>query len=185
MNMQTNSGTPPVYSAVAKIFHWLIFLLLAAQFVVALRMPHIGRGTKPEGMIAWHLSLGTAIIFVVVLRLIWRLTHPVPALEASKWMGLAARLVHGLLYAVLIIMPVLGWANASTRGFDVTLFGVIPLPRLLPQGMKNGGLIGDVHTFMAYYVLLGLVGLHVIAALYHQFVLKDGILARMLPARSA
>ena len=174
------------YGVVAKAFHWLIFLLIAAQMVIALVMPHIGRNTKPEGLVDLHLSVGALIIVVVLARLAWRVTHPVAAFsqDVAPWMQFSAKAVHVLLYIVLIVMPVLGWANASTRGFPVTLFGAVPLPKLLPTHMKNGGLIGDVHTFLAYYVMLPLIGLHIVAALYHHFGLRDGVLRRMLPMRA-
>jgi cytochrome b561 len=162
------------------MFHWLIFALVLVQFAIATVMPHIGPKTLPEGTVRWHLDIGATILFLIVLRLIWRLTHPVEALAAGPvWMQRTARIVHGVLYAVLILMPVLGWANASTRGFDVRLFGLIPLPKILPYHMKNGGLIGDIHNWIAWYVLIPIVVLHVAAAFYHHVVLRDGVLRRM------
>ena len=70
--------TPRGYGPVAKSFHWTIFLLLAAQYTVGSIMPHIGRKTLDEGWVAWHLSIGAAILVVIVLRLLWRLRNPVP-----------------------------------------------------------------------------------------------------------
>jgi len=168
------------YGAIARLFHWLIFALVLVQFGIAIVMPHIGPKTLPEGTVRWHLDVGATILCLIVLRLIWRLMHPVEALPAGPdWMQRAARIAHGLLYAVLLVMPILGWANASTRGFDVHLFGVIPLPKILPYHMKNGGLIGDIHNWIAWYGLTTLVAIHVAAALYHHFVLRDGVLRRM------
>ena len=65
------------YGPVAKIFHWLIFLLLAAQYAVGSIMPHIGRKTLDEGWVHWHLILGAVILAVIVARFAWRLFHPV------------------------------------------------------------------------------------------------------------
>src|SRR6185437_9220998 len=67
----------PGYGAVAKILHWLIFALLAVQYTIGSIMPHIGRRTQDQGWVAWHFSVGAAILFFIVLRLIWRLFHPV------------------------------------------------------------------------------------------------------------
>ena len=76
----------PGYGAVAKILHWLIFALLAVQYAIGSIMPHIGRHTPDQGWVAWHFSVGAAILFFIVLRLAWRLFHPVPQLPTmSAW----------------------------------------------------------------------------------------------------
>lgn len=172
------------YGAVARLLHWLVFLLLAAQFGVAWTMPDIGRDTRPEGLVAWHLSLGTLILLVVAVRLLWRLSHaaPPPPDSMPPWQRGLSRLVHGLLYAILAVEPVLGWGNASSRGWDVSLFGLFRLPPLFERGSAVGHALGDIHSALAT-VLLILVGVHVVAALYHHFLVKDQVLTRMLPLR--
>jgi cytochrome b561 len=95
-------------------------------------------------------------------------------------MRLAASVTHGLLYVLLIALPLMGWANASAHGWTVSLFHVVPLPALAAAGSAFGHTLGDVHKLTAW-VLLGLIGLHVAAALFHQFVIRDGTLSRMLP----
>jgi cytochrome b561 len=92
-----------------------------------------------------------------------------------------ARLTHGFLYLLLIALPLMGWANASSRGWPVALAGLIPLPSLSPVGSPVGHALGDWHQVFAW-VLLVLIGLHVVAALFHHFILRDGTLRRMLPA---
>ena len=168
------------YGTVAKLFHWLIFLLLATQYAVGSIMPHIGRNTLNEGWVNWHLSIGAAILFVIVLRLVWRLIHPVslssdlPPLERT-----AARVTHLTLYALVLVMTLLGWAAANSRGWDVILFGAVPLPALAPKGSAWGHEAGDIHNIVVY-VLLGFIVLHVTAALYHYFVRRDQVMQRML-----
>jgi cytochrome b561 len=170
------------YGPVAKTLHWLIFLLVAAQFVVAWRMPPIKRGVVPESFINLHLSLGVLILLVVIVRLTWRLGHPVPIVSESgpAWLASAARLMHVTFYGLLIVLPILGWAAASARDWDVRPFDLAILPRLLAPRNRAGLLAGDVHTFLSY-TLLALVGLHVAAALYHHVVARDRVLQRMLP----
>ena len=80
---------------------------------------------------------------------------------------------------LILVMLGLGWAAANSRGWPVTIFG-IPLPALAPNGSRWGHSAGDVHTFLVN-ILLALVGLHVAAALYHHFFLRDKVLKRMLP----
>ena len=170
------------YTSIAKLFHWLILALLVVQFAIAWTMPDIGRGSVPTGLIGWHLSVGVAILAVMIVRLAWRLTHPAPPAPADLAPALAtlSRVTHYLLYAVLIVLPILGWANASARGWAVKLFGVVPLPALMAKGSALGHSLGDVHATLAT-VLLAIVALHVAGALYHAVVLKDRTVQRMLP----
>ena len=170
------------YTSIAKLFHWLILALLVVQFAIAWTMPDIGRDSVPTGLIGWHLSVGAAILAVMIVRLAWRLTHSAPPAPADLAPALAtlSRVTHYLLYSVLIVLPILGWANASARGWAVKLFGVVPLPALMAKGSALGHSLGDVHATLAT-VLLAIVALHVAGALYHAVVLKDRTVQRMLP----
>lgn len=174
--------TRPGYTSVAKLLHWLILALLVIQFAIAWTMPNIGRGSVPTGLIGWHLSVGVTILAVMLVRLGWRLTHPAPPPPADLPASLAllARVTHYLLYALLIVLPLLGWANASARGWAVRLFGVVPLPSLTAKGSALGHQLGNVHATLAT-VLLAIVALHVGGALYHALILKDRTVQRMLP----
>jgi cytochrome b561 len=169
------------YSPVAKIFHWTIVLLVVVQFAIAWTMPDIGRNTRPVGLVGWHLSVGAAILAVAVARFVWRLTHPAPPPPADLAPALrfVSRATHFLLYAVLILLPLMGWANAAARGWDVRLFGVIPLPRLVPMGSMLGRQMGNIHGTTAI-VFLVLIGLHVGGALYHAVILRDRTVQRMI-----
>jgi cytochrome b561 len=170
------------YTAAAKILHWLILALLLVQFAIAWTMPHIGRNTRPGTLINLHFSIGIVILAVVIVRLLWRLTHQEPPPEAGvpPWQVGSARVVHWLLYLLLFVVPILGWINASWRGFPVALFG-LELPKLIATRAPGWVWTGDVHTLLASYAMLTLVGLHVAAALYHWLVRRDRVLQRMLP----
>ena len=168
------------YGPTAKIFHWLIFLLLAAQYAIGSIMPHIGRKTLDEGWVSWHLSVGAAILAVIVARFVWRLFHPVALPDTlQKWEIALSRFTHFTLYALVFVMTVLGWAAANSRGWDVILFGFIPLPALAAKGAAWGHEAGDIHNILVY-VLLGFIVLHVAGALYHYFIRRDRVLQRML-----
>jgi cytochrome b561 len=170
------------YTGTAKSLHWLILALLIVQFTVGWTMPHMGRNTQPDTLINLHFSVGILILSIAMLRLIWRLAHPEPEPEAGvpPWQIATARLVHWLLYVLLFAVPMLGWANASWRGFPVIMFG-LELPKLLATRAPGWAWTGDVHALLAEYVMLTLVGLHVAAALYHWLVRRDRVLQRMLP----
>jgi cytochrome b561 len=173
------------YNGIAKGLHWLVLLLLVVQFIVAWTMPDIGHDTKPDGLIAWHVSVGTSILLIMLVRLAWRSVSivPPPPDDLAAPLRVLSRSTHFLLYAILIVLPLLGWINANARGWTVRLVGLIPLPTLSPEGSSWGQDMGAVHQVVAY-VLLGFVGLHVLGAMYHQFVLRDGLLNRMLPTHT-
>ena len=174
------------YTSTAKAFHWLTVALLLVQFGIAWTMPEIKRGTGPTGLISWHLSMGLLILLLIAARLVWRLTHPAPPAPTDLPSALRAlsRVTHYAFYAILMVLPLLGWANASARGWAVNLFGGIPLPSLVAKGSSLGMQAGDVHMTLAT-ILLVLIGLHVAGALYHALVLRDRTLQRMLPGRAA
>jgi cytochrome b561 len=170
------------YTSTAKFLHWLILVLLIAQFAVAWTMPHIGRNTPVTALISLHFTIGVVILAVAVVRLGWRLTYGAPEPEAGLpiWQTALARIVHWLLYLLLIALPLIGWINASWRGMPIVIFGV-ELPRLVATRAPGWGWTGDVHATLSNYLLVVLVGLHAAAALYHHFVRRDGVLQRMLP----
>lgn len=166
------------YGLVARLLHWLIVVLVAAQFVLGWTMPDVERGTQPVGLIAWHLAFGAALVVAMIVRIVWRLTHRPPPSNLPSQLDAVSRATHFLLYAALIAVPVLGWANASARGWAVKLLGALKLPALAPTGSAVGYAMGDIHSALAW-VLLVLIGAHVGAALFHRFVLKDKVMARI------
>ena len=128
-------GAPRIggYGGVAKTLHWLVFALVFAQYVVAITMPDIGRGTVPGTLINLHMSLGITILLVVVVRWLWRIDHRVPLATADMpaWEQPVARITHALLYLLLVVIPILGWINASARDWTIVVFGVGALPHLV------------------------------------------------------
>ena len=180
MAAETQTSMP--YDGVARLLHWLIVVLLVFQFPIAWTMPHVHRDTKPVDLIAWHLSIGAFILLIMLVRLLWRTVSAVPPPPADLVPPLTvlSRTTHYLLYGILIVLPLLGWINANARGWHVRLLGFIPLPALVPSGSAWGHRMGDVHMNLAI-ALLVVIGLHVLGALYHQFVLRDSLLGRMVP----
>lgn len=169
----------PSYDGVACALHWLTVILIAAQFIIGWIMPDVNRDTKVEGAIWWHLLVGGALLLIIFIRIVWRATHTPPPDKLTPWLRLVSRSTHFLLYAVLIATPLLGWANASSRGWVVRIFNMIPLPALTAEGSPLGHAMGDVHGVMAW-VLFAMIVLHVCAALFHRLILKDDVMKRMI-----
>ncbi|SAL56958.1 cytochrome B561 [Caballeronia terrestris] len=182
--INTRITSRPAFSAADKFFHWITVLLLVVQYAIGWLMPDVHRDTKPVGLVGLHLSVGALIVIVMLGRFVWRLMHPLlPEPEmVPRVFRTAARVTHWLLYALLIAFPLMGWANASSRGWAVSLFHIVPLPPLAATGSSTGHALGDVHKFTAW-VLIALVGFHVLGALFHHLILRDDTLRRMLPGR--
>jgi cytochrome b561 len=159
----------------------LTVVLIGAQFVIGWTMPDVHKDTRPVGLIAWHLGIGAALITVTVLRVVWRLTHRPPPDDLPPMLDIASRITHFSLYIALLLVPLLGWINASSRGWTVRLAGVVPYPSLSRTGSPFGHAMGDVHGILAW-VLFALIVLHLAGALFHRFVLRDRVLQRMLPS---
>ena len=169
-----------VYDGVARLLHWLVVVLVLAQFFIGWTMPDVHKDTQPVNLIAWHLGVGAALLAVMAFRIIWRLTHQPPPDSLSPILSAASHITHFLLYVTLAAVPLLGWANASSRGWNVKLFGMLNLPAITATGSSMGHAMGNIHSVMAW-ILFALIGMHVAAALFHRLVLKDRTLQRMLP----
>ena len=173
------------YGPTAKLLHWLIAALLAIQLPLGWLMPGIRRGMTPGTAMSLHVSIGTTILVLIMLRFLWRLARPVaPETHLPPWQRVSSELVHWLLYVVVLLTTISGWFYASARGWTIQLFGLVPLPRLVEQGSALGRTIGELHATLTW-VLLGLVGIHIAAALVHLFVYRDRVFHRMLPGMAA
>lgn len=170
-----------MYGGIARALHWLVVALLACQFVTAALLPDIKVDTPVDAIISLHFSLGIVIAATMIVRLAQRLRHPVAvAPGAPAWERVLARSLHVVFYLVLIVGPFLGWAAASAHSVPVSLFGLITLPPIAPRKAAWGLVAGDIHGY-AMWTLLGLIGAHAAAALWHHFVRRDDVLRRMLP----
>lgn len=172
------------YGGVAKFLHWLIVVLLIAQYAVAWTMPDINPRTPPSTLIDLHFSIGVTILFLALLRLLWRWRHPVPLIRDNvpAWQDWTARTTHALLYILLFLLPILGWVDAGFRALSIHFYETVTIPPIVGASSALAGRTGDIHTLVSY-ILLGVVGLHVLAALYHHFWLRDRVLERMLPGK--
>jgi cytochrome b561 len=167
------------YDAVAKTFHWTVVLLLVVQVLTKL-IPTAWVGE--DALNAWHVSVGPSILAVMVLRLLWRLTHrpPPPPADLPPALRLLSRATHWAFYGLLIILPLFGWAAASGYGVTPYLFGVVPLPALIAADKARAEALGQVHGALAL-LLIATIALHVAGALFHLLVKRDGVAQRMLP----
>ena len=176
MNAQLQYGTT------AKIFHWLIVALLIVQYLIGWLMPDIHGGAPGTPMIL-HISFGMVILLLIVLRLVWRLTHPVaPDSSLPAWQRLASEGLHWSLYVAVLGTTMTGWLFASFRGWSVSLFYFLPLPMLAGASRSGAQAIDGWHQ-IAEWSLLAAIGCHVASAFVHLLVYHDRIMHRMLPGK--
>jgi cytochrome b561 len=169
------------YATTAKVFHWLVVALLVVQYPLGKFMPDIHRGMKPGDAMTFHISFGIVILALMVLRLFWRITHPVaPAGSLPAWQRLISEAVHWLLYALVLATTMTGWIFASERGWSISLFFAVPLPMLPTEGSLLASSLAKWHGTMEWALLL-VIGAHVAAAMAHTFIFRDRIMQRMLP----
>jgi len=124
------------------------------------------------------------IFALAVLRLLWRLINPVPAIPSTspRWQQIGAHISHVALYGLILITPLLGWIMSSARNFSVSWFGLFTLPDLVQPNRARYDLFHEAHEILAW-TLLAIAVLHAAAALKHHFFDRDNVLRRMLPLR--
>lgn len=168
------------YGKTAKVFHWFIVGLLVVQYLVGWLMPDIHRGQQPGAGMTFHISLGISILVLIVVRFVWRLTHPVaPESTLLSWQRLSSELVHWMLYILVLAATLSGWLFASFRGWTVSYFYLFRLPMLAGENAAAGKAIDGLHQ-VAEWALLILIGLHILAAFVHLFIYRDRVMQRML-----
>lgn len=169
------------YGPIAKTLHWLVVALLAIQYPIGWLMPDIHGGMKPGDAMTFHVSFGITILVLIVLRMIWRLTHPVaPEKSLPRWQRLSAEGVHWLLYALVFATTLTGWLFASFRGWSISLFFAAPLPMLASASPSSVSAIDGWHQAMEWALLVA-IGIHVATAMVHMFIYRDRVMQRMLP----
>lgn len=168
------------YTFTAKALHWLMALGLTGAFALGFYMADLPLSPAKLQLYSWHKWAGVTLLALVLLRLLWRITHTPPALPAGMpgWQIKASDASHIALYALMLAAPVSGWLMSSAEGFTVVWFGVLALPDLVPKDKALADTLKSLHSVLNYS-MLALVCLHVAAALKHQFVDKDGVLGRM------
>ena len=167
------------FTPLQRLLHWLIAVCILAMLFIGVGMVStVTRKFLP--LIAFHKSLGIAILVLALIRLAVRLRYGAPALPADlpEPMKLAAYLSHYVLYALMIGMPLIGWAMLSAAAYPVVVFGGVRLPAILPQSDSLHTWLWGAHFYLAF-AFFALVLMHVAAALFHALIRRDGVFQTM------
>ncbi len=168
----------------ARALHWVTAVLVLATIPVGTLMVEEGLPRAfQDGLFLFHKNVGVILLLLVVLRLIYRAAHAPPPLPPSvpDWQRSVAGLTHALLYLLLIVMAVSGYVRVAAGGFPVEMLDALGVPPLAPRSDALAETAQTIHAYVRF-ALIGLIVLHVGAALGHVFVRADGVFARMWPA---
>jgi cytochrome b561 len=177
------------YNTVAILLHWLLGLSIFAMFAIGIYMSDLPFSPLRLKLYNYHKWAGITFLILSVLRLVWRLINKPPALPKAieqampSWQNKVYHATHYALYALFFAVPLIGWAYSSAAGFPIVLFGVLPLPDFVSVDKEFAKQIKELHEISAF-ALMGLALLHIVAALKHHFIDKDGLVSRMLPSSS-
>ncbi len=174
---------PTRYSAPAQLLHWVIAALIVVQFALAWSAEDLPLGMHKLALLARHKSVGMTVLMLAIVRLLWRWSHPAPALpELMKPIErLAARGTHAAFYFLLFAMPLTGWMMSSAKNYSVSWFGLFTWPNLISPSDGAFTFLRTTHAVLSD-ALFVIAMLHIVAALKHHFWDKDDVLVRMLPS---
>ena len=160
------------FSSLSITLHWLMVLLISAVYAAILLRENYPKGTDMrEGLKSWHFMLGLAVLALVIIRLVARLSQRKPPVtpEPSAWQALLANATHLALYAFMLAMPLAGWVILSASGKPIPFFG-LELPALVGQSKTLAGQVKDWHETVGTIGYF-LIGFHALAVGQGNFVL--------------
>lgn len=171
------------FNPLARLLHWLMAAMILAMLFIGVGMVS-SVSARHAVLIAIHKPLGIAILVLVIVRLVVRFSKRPPALpeDLPGWQRAAAHLSHWVLYALMIAMPLIGWAMLSAGGYPVMLGGSVQLPALMGADPIAFAWLRNAHELLAF-VLFATVVLHLAAALFHGLIRRDGVLGSMARGR--
>ncbi|MGH6762152.1 MAG: cytochrome b [Phyllobacterium sp.] len=177
-------NTANEYGLMAIILHWVIAILFIGQLVLGLWMVRLDDQRLAFELIQWHKSFGFLLLALVAIRLIWWVfsRHPPLPADMSPLEKMAAHVAHFLLYCLMVLLPVTGWALASASVLAIPTFAfyLFIIPHLPLAASEQAEAFWDnTHTLLGYFAL-ALVAIHILAALRHHFWLRDDLLKRMV-----
>ncbi len=183
MNLRVRNTTSR-WGTAARSFHWIVALLILAQFAVGKVADSLKLSPFKLDMFVWHKSLGVTVLLLVVFRLAWRLTDPPPAppLNRPAWETKLAATGHYLLYALMFAVPISGWWVSDASRVPFKAYFALPMPDFIEANRSLQEAAEGVHEVLTNLLMLVVI-VHIAAALRHHYWLKDDVLRRMLPGR--
>lgn len=180
---QTRAASRSHYDGVTIALHWATAILVLTQFGTAHIWEFLMKGTPWRiGLISTHAALGILLAAVIIARICWRLLHRGQLPPAvSGFQHIVASAVHGVLYLLLVAQVTLGFLLGWSAGNPLRFFNLFTIPPLYVVSPDMRHVVGPLHNYTAW-TIIGFALIHACAALMHHYVLRDGVLRRMIPA---
>jgi cytochrome b561 len=172
------------YTRTAQVLHWIMAIIFIAAWLIGFYsgnfLSYDVDGSFKGNVITLHKNIATVIIFLFVVRILWRYTHPAPKLpeSMSPMMQKMAHLGHLALYFMLIALPITGCLFSWSAGHPAPVLYLFEIPRLLDTNPEILAIVKPLHIYLSWAVGLLIVG-HIVAALKHHFIDRDGVLDSM------
>ena len=168
------------FNLLGRLLHWTMAVLILAMLLIGLGMVSTVSPRYHE-LLSIHRPIGAVILVLAAVRPLNRLLNPPPPLppDLPSWQKILAKLSHLLLYALMFLLPMVGWAMLSAAGYPIVLFGSLHLPAILPHDVRIYALLRAAHTDLAF-LLFAVFITHLGAALFHGLIRRDGVLQSMV-----
>lgn len=165
------------------VLHWSVALLMIAATTVGIVMEQMARSPEQREIMNIHKSIGLLILVLALVRIVWRVKEgKLPSLGAMpRWQEISAASIHGILLLLTVVMPISGIMMSVANGRAISFFGTTVIPSSNLDVAWLDQLAHVVHGGGKWAIIIA-VGVHVAAAIKHQFIDKDGTIARMLGA---
>ncbi|MDA3920213.1 MAG: cytochrome b/b6 domain-containing protein [Salinisphaera sp.] len=178
----TNSPAraPGGYGAGIRGLHWLLFGMLAVQYILVWLLGVVGQhGSGHRIVIVAHMSFGTLILLTAIALIVTRLTGSRPSNAfLPNWQQRLSQITHALLYVLMLVQPLIGLTLVMNQGHGVPIFGLFAIPSLIPAHSAPSW-IGSAHGYVGW-VFFWLLALHIASALYHALIRQDGVMTRII-----
>lgn len=175
------------YTATAKWLHWIMAILIIVASIIGIYGASLHYGidaahdAQKAGIITIHKQIATLTLFLIVIRVLWRITHKPPEFTGmSPFMSKVAHFGHFVLYLLMIAVPVSGWANSSAAGYPIPVAWLFTIPRLMEKNPAIGPYLSELHEILGWTIVVVVLG-HIAFAVKHHLIDRDDTMQAMLP----
>lgn len=166
-----------------RVLHWITAILVLAAIAAVVSHDWFDGDGLRRGLMSFHRQAGITVLALTLLRLPMRAAARAPAYRTSRTVRAVAKCTHALAYLLLLALPLLGWAFTNVRGKPVAVLG-LRLPHIVARNRDLAEQLQSLHGTLGW-TLLVLIGLHVLAALWHHYIARDDVLRSMARGRRA
>ncbi|MEL6744351.1 MAG: cytochrome b [Pseudomonadota bacterium] len=182
-DLPSDTEKAPSYKAPAKFIHWIMAALILLMIPVGVLMIQDGLPRwLQNNLFIFHKNMGVVLLLLIAVRIAyrWRNTPPPVPPHLAAWQARIAGLTHGLLYALLVIMPLSGYVRVRAGGFPIEALDAMGIPALVPRSDALAAFAKSTHYYGSWAICI-LVAMHIGAALHHAIIKRDGVFSRMWP----